>query len=84
MIIKSDTKLSANGLSMYEFQCTSAKLLVDLTDGEPKEFAERSIRAQQASEAARILGVERLSLGLQDRFVTDTTETCSLRWLSAG
>jgi len=50
-------------------------LLVDLTDGEPTEFAERGIRAQQANEAARMLGVERLSLGLQDRFVTDTPET---------
>ena len=50
-------------------------LLVDLTDGEPTEFAERGVRAQQADEAARILGVERLSLDLQDRFVTDTAET---------
>ncbi len=49
-------------------------LLVDLTDGEPTEFAERGVRAQQADEAARILGVERLSLGLQDRFLTDTTD----------
>jgi LmbE family N-acetylglucosaminyl deacetylase len=49
-------------------------LLVDLTDGEPTEFAERGVRAQQADEAARILGVERLSLGLQDRFLTDTAE----------
>lgn len=49
-------------------------LLVDLTDGEPTEFAERGVRTQQADEAARILGVERLSLGLQDRFLTDTAE----------
>jgi LmbE family N-acetylglucosaminyl deacetylase len=49
-------------------------LLVDLTDGEPTEFAERGVRAQQAEEAARILGAERLSLGLQDRFLTDTAE----------
>jgi LmbE family N-acetylglucosaminyl deacetylase len=47
-------------------------LLVDLTDGEPTEFAERGVRAQQAVEAARILGVERSCLGLQDRFLTDT------------
>ena len=59
-------KLSAKGQRV---------LLVDLTDGEPTEFAERGVRAQQADEAARILGVERLSLDLQDRFVTDTTET---------
>jgi LmbE family N-acetylglucosaminyl deacetylase len=50
-------------------------LLVDLTDGEPTEFAERGVRAQQADEAAHILGVERRSLDLQDRFVTDTAET---------
>ncbi len=35
-------------------------LLVDLTDGEPTAFAEPGIRAQQANEAARILGVGRL------------------------
>lgn len=50
-------------------------LLVDLTDGEPTEFAEPGIRTQQANEAARILGVDRLSLGLQDRLLIDTIET---------
>lgn len=50
-------------------------LIVDLTNGEPTEFAEPGIRARQADEAARILGVERLSLGLQDRFLADTLET---------
>jgi N-acetylglucosamine malate deacetylase 1 len=50
-------------------------LIVDLTDGEPTEFAQSGVRAQQANEAARILGVERLSLGLQDRLLTDTIST---------
>ncbi len=50
-------------------------LLIDMTDGEPTEFAEPGIRALQAQEAARILGVERLSLGLQDRLLTDTMQT---------
>ncbi len=49
-------------------------LLVDLTDGEPTEFAEPGVRAQQAAEAARILGVERASLGLPDRLLVDTPE----------
>jgi LmbE family N-acetylglucosaminyl deacetylase len=49
-------------------------LLVDLTDGEPTEFAQPGIRAQQANEAARILGVERLTLGLRDRYLADTLE----------
>ena len=59
-------KLSAKGQRV---------LLVDLTDGEPTEFAQAGVRAQQADEAARILGVERLSPGLQDRFLADTRET---------
>jgi N-acetylglucosamine malate deacetylase 1 len=59
-------KLSDQGLRI---------LLVDLTEGEPTEFAEPGVRARQAEEAARILGVERLSLGLQDRFLADTQST---------
>src|SRR3974377_1163951 len=50
-------------------------LLVDLTDGEPTEFAQRGVRARQADEAALILSVERRSLDLQDRFVADTLDT---------
>lgn len=47
-------------------------LLVDLTDGEPTEFALEGVRARQAAEAARILGVERLQLGHRDRLLRDT------------
>jgi hypothetical protein len=47
-------------------------LLIDLTDGEPTEFADVGVRAAQATEAARILGVECACLGLQDRLLTDT------------
>lgn len=49
-------------------------LLVDLTDGEPTEFAQPGVRAEQAREAARILGVDRMTLGLQDRYLADTLE----------
>jgi N-acetylglucosamine malate deacetylase 1 len=49
-------------------------LLIDLTDGEPTEFAEPGVRARQAAEAARVLGVERCSLGLRDRLLADTPE----------
>jgi LmbE family N-acetylglucosaminyl deacetylase len=49
-------------------------LLIDLTDGEPTEFAEPGVRARQAAEAARILGVERCSLSLHDRLLVDTPE----------
>jgi LmbE family N-acetylglucosaminyl deacetylase len=49
-------------------------LLVDLTEGEPTEFAEPGVRAVQAAEAARILGVERMTLGLQDRLLADAAD----------
>jgi LmbE family N-acetylglucosaminyl deacetylase len=46
-------------------------LVVDLTEGEPTEFAERGVRARQAAEAAGILGIDRVNLGSQDRFLSD-------------
>ncbi|HEY8744185.1 MAG TPA: PIG-L family deacetylase [Chloroflexota bacterium] len=49
-------------------------LLVDLTDGEPTAFAATGVRAGQAAEAARILGVDRICLGAQDRLLADTHE----------
>ncbi len=49
-------------------------LLVDITDGEPSDFAERGVRARQAQSAAEVLGVDRISLGYQDRLLTDSTE----------
>jgi len=48
-------------------------LLVDLTDGEPTEFAAPGVRACQAAEAATILGVDRTCLGLRDRLLSDST-----------
>ena len=47
-------------------------LLVDLTAGEPTELGAPGARAREAAEAARVLGVERVSLGLQDRLLADT------------
>ncbi len=49
-------------------------LIVDLTEGEPTELAAPGVRAAQAAEAARILGVDRLNLGLTDRLLADTLD----------
>ncbi len=49
-------------------------LLVDLTEGEPAEFAEPGVRAKQAKDAAHILGVERITLRHQDRLLMDTND----------
>ncbi len=47
-------------------------LLVDLSDGEPTDFGARGERAEQAATAARLLGVERTCLAMQDRLVADS------------
>ncbi len=58
-------KLSDKGLTT---------LLVDLCDGEPTRHASRGARQVQAAEAARILGVTRLTLDFADRLIQDTVE----------
>ncbi|MDE3194352.1 MAG: PIG-L family deacetylase, partial [Chloroflexota bacterium] len=45
-------------------------LVVDLTLGEPSDLAPGE-RARQAAEAARILGVDRITLHHQDRMLVD-------------
>jgi N-acetylglucosamine malate deacetylase 1 len=49
-------------------------LFVDLCDGEPARHALRGERHAQALKAAKILGVERTTLPLQDRLINDTIE----------
>lgn len=58
-------KLSDKGLTT---------LFVDLCDGEPTRHASRGTRRVQAAEAARILGVTRLTLALADRLIQDTVD----------
>ena len=47
-------------------------LIVDLCDGEPTRHAARGERGVQASRAAQLLGVDRVTLPLQDRMIQDT------------
>ena len=49
-------------------------LFVDLCDGEPTRHAARGARRTQAASAAAVLGVQRATLALQDRFIRDSVE----------
>jgi N-acetylglucosamine malate deacetylase 1 len=49
-------------------------IFVDLCDGEPARHAARGERHNQALKAAEILGVDRQTLTLADRLITDTIE----------
>jgi N-acetylglucosamine malate deacetylase 1 len=51
-----------------------AILFVDLCDGEPARHADRGARQVQAAEAAAILGVDRVTLPLQDRLIRDSID----------
>jgi bacillithiol biosynthesis deacetylase BshB1 len=48
--------------------------VVDLTNGEPTPYGTPETRAREADEAARVLGVERRTLGQPNRFLFDTAE----------
>lgn len=58
-------KLARKGLSV---------LFVDLCEGEPARHAARGERHKQALKAAATLGIERRTLTLQDRSISDTVE----------
>ena len=45
-------------------------LIIDATNGEPTPFGDVATRAQEAAEAATILGVERMNLGWTNRAIT--------------
>ena len=49
-------------------------LFVDLCDGEPTRYGAPGQRQDQARRAAALLGVDRFTLPLRDRFVRDTVE----------
>jgi bacillithiol biosynthesis deacetylase BshB1 len=49
-------------------------VLVDMTDGEPTPFGDPVTRAREAAEAAAVLGVRRVQVGLTNRRVEHTIE----------
>lgn len=49
-------------------------LFVDLCDGEPARHAARGRRQAQAEHAAGILGVQRMTLALEDRLIRDSID----------
>lgn len=67
-----DVEAVMGGTSAQLVEKGRSVLAVDLCDGEPARHATRGVRAIQASRAAQILGVERITLPFQDRSIQDT------------
>ena len=49
--------------------------LVDVTTGEPTPFGSEEVRAKEAAAAAKVLGVERVLVGLKNREVEHSVES---------
>ena len=69
-----DLEVVMGGTVVKLVQKGLAVLFVDLCEGEPARHALQGERHIQALKAAEILGVERATLTLQDRLITDTVE----------
>ncbi len=48
--------------------------IIDLTDGEPTPHGTRETRAKESARAAEILGAQRRTLSLRNRYLFDTVE----------
>jgi len=67
-----DVEAVMGGTVVKPVEKASSLLVVDLCDGELARHAGGSERARQAKRAARILGVGRVTLSLQDRLIQDS------------
>ena len=69
-----DLEAVMGGTSIKLVRNRLSVLFVDLCDGEPARHALRGERRKQAAKAADILGVQRITLTLQDRLINDAVE----------
>jgi LmbE family N-acetylglucosaminyl deacetylase len=67
-----DLEVSMGGTAAKFVAAGLRVLFVDLTDGEPSRYAIPGARREQAADAAKILGVERMVLEEKDRLLHDS------------
>ncbi len=67
-----DAEVQMGGTLAKLIRAGKRALIVDMCDGEPAEFAEPGVRRQQAINAAKIIGADRIFLDQRDRFITDS------------
>jgi LmbE family N-acetylglucosaminyl deacetylase len=69
-----DLEVVLGGTAAKLVQSGASVLFVDLCDGEPARHAIAGVRQHQAGQAALLLGVQRQTLPLHDRFIRDSPE----------
>ncbi|MEN3046892.1 MAG: bacillithiol biosynthesis deacetylase BshB1 [Candidatus Hydrothermales bacterium] len=70
-----DVELSIGGFIAKLSKAGYKVVICDLTNGEPTPFGDPETRKKEAEEAAKILGVERVTLDLPNRFLMDNVES---------
>jgi LmbE family N-acetylglucosaminyl deacetylase len=67
-----DLEVAMGGTAVKLVAAGLKVLFVDLTDGEPARYGAQGVRREQALQAAKTLGVERLILEERDRLLQDS------------
>lgn len=69
-----DVEIGMGGTILVLRAQGNAVTICDLTNGEPTPIGTPERRAQEAREAAEILGVDRITLEMPNRYLTDTVD----------
>lgn len=69
-----DVELSMGGSIFRLKEAGHEVVLLDVTDGEPTPHGSIEIRAEEKAKAAELLGVERVTLDIKNRYIEETIE----------
>ncbi|MCB1179484.1 MAG: PIG-L family deacetylase [Leptospiraceae bacterium] len=69
-----DVELAMGGTVLKLVDSGHEILLLDITNGEPTPFGSEEIRNIESKKASKLLGVERITLNLPNRYLMDTIE----------
>ena len=70
-----DVELSIGGFLAKLSKKGFNVIICDLTNGEPTPFGDPETRKKESEEAAKILGVKRITLDLPNRYLMDSVES---------
>ena len=69
-----DVELSMGGSILRMKEAGHNVTIIDLTDGEPTPFGSKEIRKKESNQTKELLGVNRITLDLPNRYLEDTID----------
>ena len=70
-----DVEIAIGGTLIKMVRRGHSVKICDLTDGEPTPLGDRDTRLKEAARSASIIGVERITLDMPNRYLEDTPES---------